>query len=192
MQTLEELTFVGGDPALDFVNTAEERGHPKAGDVLRAATDLRRWGQRYGLLAPDVDLDRAELRRALEAREVLYALFHAIAHGRRLPEPELARLGELAAAAYRAGTLERRPSGAVAWVWPDSGLSTVRHVAVTHALELLHGNRLDRLKQCSGDHCGWFFLDTTRRGNRRWCSMSECGQELKSARRRERRRAPAH
>ncbi len=188
MQTLEELAFVGGHPALDFVNTAEERGHPEAGDVLHVTADLRRWGQRYGLLSTDARLDRGELRRALEARELLYALFDAIAGGGRPPEPELERLGELGAAAYRAGTLARAPTGKVTWRWPDSELSTVRHIAVTGALDLLRDDRIQRLKQCPGEHCGWFFLDTTRRGNRRWCSMSECGQELKAARRRQRRR----
>jgi predicted RNA-binding Zn ribbon-like protein len=191
VQPLEELTFVGGHPALDFVNTAEERGHPEAGDVLHASTDLRRWGQRYGLLSVDARVDRAELRRALEAREVLYVLFDAIAEGRRPPRPELERLGALGAAAYRAGTLEEAPSGKVTWRWPNTELSTVRHVAVAGALDLLRDDRIRRLKQCPGEHCGWFFLDTTRRGNRRWCSMSECGQEVKIARRRERRRRPA-
>ena len=44
----------------------------------------------------------------------------------------------------------------------------------------------DFIRQCPGDHCGWFFLDSTKRGNRRWCSMSECGQEAKTAQRRAR------
>ncbi|MHB1433466.1 MAG: CGNR zinc finger domain-containing protein [Streptosporangiaceae bacterium] len=35
-----------------------------------------------------------------------------------------------------------------------------------------------------GDACGWYFLDVTKRGNRRWCSMSDCGQDAKVARRR--------
>ena len=51
MQTLEELPFVAGNAGLDFVNTAELRGHPEAGDVIATAADLRRWGQRYGLLS---------------------------------------------------------------------------------------------------------------------------------------------
>ena len=50
MQTLAELPFVAGDPALDFVNTAEQRGHPLAGDVLHTSNDLRVWGERYDLL----------------------------------------------------------------------------------------------------------------------------------------------
>jgi len=57
-------------------------------------------------------------------------------------------------------------------------------VMVTSAIELLHADPGSRLKQCPGEHCGWFFIDTTKRGNRRWCSMSDCGQEAKNLNRR--------
>ena len=83
MQTLAELPFVGGHVALDFVNTAEQRGHPAAGDVLHSADDLRAWGERYGLLSAGVSGDGAELRRAVEARELLYSVLLARAGGGR-------------------------------------------------------------------------------------------------------------
>jgi predicted RNA-binding Zn ribbon-like protein len=184
MQSIDEMPFVAGDAALDFVNTAEERGHPEAGDALLSAADLRRWGQRYGLLARSAARDddaESEFEQAREARELLYGLFFARVHDRPLPKAQLARLAELAADAYGAATLG--PSG---WRWDRSDLATVRHVAVTSAIDLLHTEPAPRLKQCPGDHCGWFFLDTTKRGNRRWCSMSECGQQAKNLRRRSR------
>jgi predicted RNA-binding Zn ribbon-like protein len=186
MQTLETLPFIGGDPALDFVNTAEERAHPEADDVLRAPADLRRWGQRYGLLGSRVRVDRVELRRAIQARELLYRLFLARATGQTLPAGELAAVGDLAASAFHAAALEPAADGTIGWRWPSSELSTIRHVVVTSAVGLLTSVSGTRLKQCPGEHCGWFFLDTTKRGNRRWCSMSECGQDAKVARRRAR------
>jgi predicted RNA-binding Zn ribbon-like protein len=60
---------------------------------------------------------------------------------------------------------------------------------VTSAVELLRSSPTGRLKECPGDRCGWLFLDTSKRGNRRWCSMSECGQEAKDEQRRALRRA---
>jgi predicted RNA-binding Zn ribbon-like protein len=180
MQPLEELPFVAGHVALDFVNTAEERGHPDAGDVLHTPEDLRLWGERYGLLEDATD-DAPEFRRAIEARELLYRLLFARVHSRAVPVGDVERLAQLAAEAYGAGELD--PD--FTWRWPRSELSTIRHVAVTSAVELLQAQ--PRLKQCPGEHCGWFFLDATKRGNRRWCSMGECGQEAKSARRRARR-----
>jgi predicted RNA-binding Zn ribbon-like protein len=194
VQSIREIPFVAGNPALDFVNTAEERGHPDAGDVLLTPADLRSWGRRYGLLAKSLRMNDdapAELERAREARELIYALLLTQVRGRRPSKSQLVRLSELAAAAYRAAALEVDADGAVRWHWSSSDLATVRHVTVTAAVELLDGAPSPRLKQCPGDQCGWFFLDSTKRGNRRWCQMAECGQEAKDQRRREKRAAGA-
>jgi predicted RNA-binding Zn ribbon-like protein len=190
MKAIREIPFVAGNPALDFVNTAEERGHAEAGDALLTPADLRLWGQRYGLLGPNARLDEdadSELAQAREARELLYELFHARARRRPMKTANLARLSNFAKDAYDAATLRQHSDGTVRWHWSRSDLATVRHVAVTSALELLQDAPSPRLKQCPGDHCGWFFLDTTKRGNRRWCQMAECGQEAKDERRRQRR-----
>jgi predicted RNA-binding Zn ribbon-like protein len=194
MKTIAELPFVAGNVALDFVNTAEERGHPDAGDALGTPADLRMWGKRYGLIsAPAVgdDEDQAEFDRAIEARELLYALFLARGTGKPAAEANVARLTELGAAAYRAGSLLPNDDGSISWSWDRSKLTTIRHVVVTGAIDLLQAEPSARLKQCPGHQCGWFFLDTTKRGNRRWCSMAECGQDAKDEQRRLRRQATA-
>lgn len=180
--------MVGGDLALDFVNTAEERGHPAAGDALLTPDDLRVWGVRSGVLR-DVRITagaRGELQRAREARELLYGLFLARVR-EEPPEPgALRRLRELVATAFRAGELVPAEDGALAWHWDPGALASVRHRAVAAGLTLLSADLHGRLRQCPGEHCGWFFLDVTRRGNRRWCEMGECGQDAKVARRRAR------
>lgn len=192
METVSELPFIAGHVALDFVNTAEQRGHPDAGDALGAPADLRVWGQRYGVILGEPvgdDDDRGEFGRAIEARELLYALFLARCTGQRASKAQVARLTELGAAAYRAGNLGPRDDGSISWSWDRSQLATIRHIAVTGAIDLLQAQPSARLKQCPGDRCGWFFLDTTKRGNRRWCSMAECGQDAKDEQRRLRRQA---
>jgi predicted RNA-binding Zn ribbon-like protein len=188
VQPVAEIPFIAGDVALDFVNTAEERGHPAAGDALRTIDDLRLWGQRRGVLTNGADGDTraAELPHALAARELLYQLFLDRVHGQRSSDANRASLSRLASMAYQAARLDQEPDGRLTWAWDPARLTAVRHVAVTAAVQLLSQSPTARLKQCPGDHCGWFFLDTTKRGNRRWCSMSECGQEAKSARRRQR------
>jgi predicted RNA-binding Zn ribbon-like protein len=186
VQTIATLPFIAGHVALDFVNTAEERGHPDAGDALSTPADLQLWGRRHGLISrtTGADAHEGELTGAREARELLYSLFFGRVHGTPDSKTDLARLGVLAAAAYGAARLQRAEDGSVDWHWSRSELSTIRHVAVTSAIDLLRSDPSPRLKQCPGEHCGWFFLDTTRRGNRRWCSMGECGQEAKDRRRR--------
>ena len=192
MQTAAELPLVGGHVALDFINTAEQRGHPAAEDVLRTPADLRAWGRRLGLLTAGASAgaengdETDELARAVAARELLHTLFVARIDGAEPTRAQLAQLSALAAEAHAAARLETAGDGRVEWRWAKSDLASVRHVAVTSAIELLRAEPTARLRQCPGDHCGWFFIDATKRGNRRWCSMSDCGQDAKSAGRRAR------
>jgi predicted RNA-binding Zn ribbon-like protein len=191
VKPIRELPFVAGHVALDFVNTAEAREDPVAGDALLAPADLRAWGRRYDLIArsaaaPDA---AAELGLAREARELLYRAFHARARCEPPSERDLDRLSELAAEAHAAGRLRVGSDGRMRWRWSRSELATVRHAVVSSAVELLQADPSPRFKECPGDHCGWLFLDTTKRGNRRWCQMRECGQEAKDKRRRQRRPA---
>jgi predicted RNA-binding Zn ribbon-like protein len=189
MQTAAELPLCGGHLALDFVNTAEQRGHPDAEDVLKTPADLRTWGRRTGLLSTLATSpnEAAELQRAVHTRELLYALLTARIGGTKPKRTQLGELAELTAEAYGAATLEPSAGGALEWRWDRGDLASVRHAAVAGAAELLQAEPTGRLKQCPGDQCGWLFLDTSKRGNRRWCSMNECGQDAKDEQRRARR-----
>ena len=61
------------------------------------------------------------------------------------------------------------------------------HPIVHAAVELLTEGPLDRLKTCG--NCRWLFLDKSRNHSPRWCSMDECGIQMKHARFVERRRS---
>ena len=45
------------------------------------------------------------------------------------------------------------------------------------AYRLLTGPEVRRLKRCVA--CPWLFLDRSRNGSRRWCSMEICGTDEK-------------
>jgi predicted RNA-binding Zn ribbon-like protein len=55
-------------------------------------------------------------------------------------------------------------------------------------LELTSGQP-ERIRQCGGDTCFWFFYDTSRTQRRRWCDMATCGNRAKAARHRARSKA---
>jgi predicted RNA-binding Zn ribbon-like protein len=55
------------------------------------------------------------------------------------------------------------------------------------AHRLLTATELSRLKRCVG--CPWLFLDRSKNGSRRWCSMEFCGTEEKMRRYVRKRRA---
>jgi predicted RNA-binding Zn ribbon-like protein len=45
--------------------------------------------------------------------------------------------------------------------------------------ELLMSPDLHRVRICAGSGCGWFFLDRSKAGRRRWCTMASCGNRVK-------------
>lgn len=69
-------------------------------------------------------------------------------------------------------------------------MATAIQVTAVAALDLLQTADLHRLKTCPPEHggCGWVFLDTSKNGSRRWCSMDDCGTHAKSRRLAQRRR----
>ena len=61
-------------------------------------------------------------------------------------------------------------------------LETLLAPVLWSAGDLLAGRRLDRVRRCANDQCLWLFLDDSKSGNRRWCSMSACGNRAKAHR----------
>ncbi|HWD81706.1 MAG TPA: CGNR zinc finger domain-containing protein, partial [Kribbella sp.] len=49
------------------------------------------------------------------------------------------------------------------------------------AVDLLTGPYAGRIRACAADDCSLLFVDTSRPGTRRWCSMSMCGARAKMA-----------
>lgn len=50
------------------------------------------------------------------------------------------------------------------------------------ASDLLVSNKLNRVRRCAAEECGWLFLDTSRNRSRRWCNMKDCGNRMKARR----------
>jgi predicted RNA-binding Zn ribbon-like protein len=178
-----ELELVGGDIALDLVNTVNG---PRDGvldeDFLRTPEDLAAWARHAGVVdsAPQVDEQALALTRVL--RTAAYAVFRAIAEGREPDGAQLAVLADQHAAAVSRARLVPAGRG-FDLAWDGEVLGPLAAAAV----DLLRHGPLERLKLCDG--CPWLFLDTSRNHSRRWCSMGECGARLKMRRYRARARA---
>ncbi|ROQ32958.1 putative stress-induced transcription regulator [Streptomyces sp. PanSC19] len=130
------------------------------------------------------------LARVRELREALHDLIAALAHGAPAPADAVARVEDHwkdAVAHARLvvdGTTPRLRTTVEA-----SGLDLLRHELALQALDLLRALPADRTRVCPGRRCGWLFLDTSRAGRRRWCSMATCGNAAKGRTHYERRRA---
>src|SRR5882757_8978062 len=88
----------GGDPALDFVNTLDERPSGAPIDNLKTYGDLVRFAELAGLIEASVadrlrSLEGANCsriaRRARELREQLYAILVAAHSGKSMPKASL-------------------------------------------------------------------------------------------------------
>ena len=174
-RTIENIEFWGNDLALDFANTLEgPRDGPPEKDHLRSDGDLVTWARRAGALPATARPRRGGLERARELRAAIHEVF---AHGDR---KALRTLLDFYADAVKAGTIE---DGSFTWTGrhPDRPLWPIAVAAV----DLLRSDRLSRVKRCA--NCCWLFLDRSRNGSRRWCSMDECGVHVKMRRYRARR-----
>lgn len=181
-----KLRLLAGALALDFVNTVDPLVGPDAEEFLDRPEALVDWARLAGLDAPQPPTAQ-DLRRALAVRRDLYAVFGAVSAGAEPPADALERVhGGYAEVLARAGLV--RSDGGYAWR-PAPG-DTVLWPVLASAVELLTSGALDRVKECENhDSCGWLFLDTSRSGTRRWCSMSSCGARAKMRRYRARQAA---
>jgi predicted RNA-binding Zn ribbon-like protein len=212
-KSVRDMKLVGGHPALDLVNTVAPRvDDDDQRDYLATPDDLLTFSERAGLadareLAEVAEAWQASPKAAMRAltatreiREALYAVLAAYLSAGAdggTPDSELAHLSlAWSSAASRSrlvvGVRDKQPGHAVArWVSvaPDALLLPDR--AAEAAVDLLTSADATRLGICLPDAggCGWLFIDHTRNRSRRWCTMEDCGAEVKSRRLTERRRA---
>jgi predicted RNA-binding Zn ribbon-like protein len=74
--------------------------------------------------------------------------------------------------------------GSFAWGWASEPLRLGAPLwpVARSAADLLTSSELAALRLCASDTCAWLFLDTSRNGSRRWCSMRTCGNRAKARR----------
>jgi predicted RNA-binding Zn ribbon-like protein len=79
-------------------------------------------------------------------------------------------------------------SGRVQWRAADPVTATLALIA-RDALDLVTSAAITRVRECAGPRCGALFLDGSRPGTRRWCSMGTCGNRAKKTTLRDKARA---
>jgi predicted RNA-binding Zn ribbon-like protein len=202
LRTVKDVHFMGGNPALDFVDTI---GGPLVDDpkpedeLLRSYEDLVTFGLKTGTLSKRSaqrlrrlargrpDEAEAVVADAWRKRDLLEAAFRPVSEGSEPPEPVLGELRDFAAEAIAHGELVATEGG-FTWSWERcEGLHTPLWPIANAALELMTDGPLDRVKTCG--RCRWLFLDTTKNHSRRWCSTEGCGTDVKKERYVARRRA---
>ncbi len=165
--------FRGGHVALDLTATLAGRRGTAAREMLGTVKDLTRWLKAAGMETSDVSADN--LSAARDLRETVHRLAMARLDGRPLDERDRERLNSLA----REGAAPELTAGGEAR-WRGGPRSLLSSVAA-EAVWVLGNDRAGRLRECQGEDCGLLFYDTSRAGERRWCSMTACGNKAKAA-----------
>lgn len=175
------FAHISGDSALDVLNTVDWRLNPeKAIEQFIGYEHVLAWAVESGFLTIDehLELERLALLDPVVAASECsaFARMREDAYGAIVDRRtgETSQLVEWHRSALRdTGLLFE---GDV-WAWRDHALSlrVPRDRVVRTLIQLMHDERIRLLHQCEDDDCGWVYLDTSPRHNRRWCESSTCG-----------------
>ena len=182
------------DVSVDFVNTRYWRGRAAPVEELHGPEDLLRWASGPGGMGETVASafrarwashpreGAAAFASAIELREALLRLFGSTLAGQAGPADLATFNAALAAAAPRHRMVPR--DGRLVWQAEALRLDAASLLSpvLWSAADLLAGARLARVRQCDNPECRWVFLDDSKSGNRRWCSMASCGNRAKAHR----------
>jgi len=175
--------FKSGRLCLDFVATVGERWR-RSFERLRTPEDLGRWLVEASLLAKAPRLEQEELEDARRLRESIYRLAKLAGKGRPV-RSDVREVNRWAAEPPLAPQL-MADGHALRWVAErpvQAALATIARDAV----DLLSGPFATRIRECAAPDCALLFVDSSRPGHRRWCSMDACGNRIKTAAYRRRR-----
>jgi predicted RNA-binding Zn ribbon-like protein len=179
---------VGGDAALDLVNTFAGWDRPTAAsarEYLQSYDHLVLWSASVGMVP---DAEATPLRRA--GRRDPAAADQALHRARQLRSSvhDLLLNQDAAATAAALRTVQEIASAAIAgarlrWEPPATlefagGVQRPLDKVAWHCLLFLGTADATRVRACPGRGCGWLFID--RAGRRRWCRMEWCGNRSKA------------
>jgi predicted RNA-binding Zn ribbon-like protein len=168
---------------LEFLATLAGRlGDPL--ERLAEPDDLSRWLESSGV-AGGATCDRSLLTAARELREAIYRIVDAVRRAEAPRADDLALLNEWARRPAPSPQLDSQLRMTISCSDPcRAGLAQLARAAI----ELVAGQDLERIRNCANPTCSLMFVDRSRPGRRRWCSMDRCGNRAKTARYRESRR----
>lgn len=184
-----EFSTIAGHRVLDLLNTVDWRLAQQRGERLADDDAALRWAREFGFVA-EGEAERLRRVAALgrlaaglrEVRELAYAALH----GRDADAAaELQRLHRLW---QERAELQPPARAGDPWTFTDAPLDeeTLRCRVARAAVGLLASPAGSQVSQCADDLCGWVYLDTSRRHNRRWCVAEGCGARNRARRHYER------
>lgn len=183
------------DLCLEFADTRYWRGSDPATETLSRFDDLVAWCRTTQVIdkgvARDFDAWRKQheteaaalFEEALSLREAIYRIFHSVASGQACAHSDI-RLLNLSLAAAPKREFLTGSKCEYAWELPpgDPIVANLLAPVLWSAADLLVGPRRSKVRACANEKCQWLFVDDSKSGTRRWCSMNSCGNRAKAHR----------
>ena len=159
---------------MDLAATRQARLSAAPRELLVTAADLGRWLTSAGLASSTPEVSDTDLLTARALREAIFTL----AGSRTGRAANVARktLNEIAAGPAAVPRLKRDGRVMLA-----GGAEALLATLAREAVRLFGSEAAQLIRQCEAPTCTLYFLDISRRGDRRWCSMLACGNRAKVA-----------
>lgn len=169
MTAASEFILSAGRPALDLCNT-----HLCGRERLDGPEALGRWFVESGLVDHPPSISAGELAAARALRDDLRPALLA-SDGPRVAAIAERWLGDAP------GRLCVEPDTLQPRFTPGERTSCcILVAAVLDALDLVREHP-GRVRECADPECPVVYVDTSRNGSRRWCSMELCGARAKAS-----------
>lgn len=167
--------FRTGRPSLDFTHTGGD-GPWAVFELLARPADVEHW---LGLILgiERIDADPGDPAVARVVRGAIWRAAQARAAQRPLDPADLEAINATAAVSPLVPCLHGE--GVPAHVQPASAEQALSTLA-RDAIDVLGGPLATRIRVCAAPDCGLLFVDASRPGRRRWCSMQRCGNLSKT------------
>lgn len=189
----DPFEWSGGHPALDFVNTLDERPFDQPIENLATYRDLVRFAELAGLVEPALAAALRTLagpacsrvaKRAGELREHVHDVLAAARKKKPVSQSDLDAIASAVQAAHAARVLVASTSGRLAsYGWSRPTVADIPLHACALAVEgLLMDVDRGRIRKCGASDCDVYFVDTSKGHRRQWCSMRNCGNREKQRR----------
>jgi predicted RNA-binding Zn ribbon-like protein len=189
----DPFEWSGGHPALDLVNTLDERPFDSPIERLVTYRDLVRFAELARLIDPSIAARLRNLhgsgysrvtRRARKLREQLHSILAAAHSGRPARRLDLDAISAAIQAAHAARVLVTSPSSRLArHRWSPPLAPDIPLHACSLAIErLLVDEDRRRVRKCGASDCGVYYVDKSKSQLRQWCSMKGCGNREKQRR----------
>jgi len=176
--------FLGNALWVDFLNTEPALPGGGRGDLVGRPEAFGRWARAAGKLGPHdpFEPDQNEMAEVRRFRTVLRAGAESLLAGHTPPKTTVDAVNEKLA---RSPVVSALVEKGTAWELASRSMAgttsaLLGKVAADFAHTLISG-RPDRLHRCEHPGCVMLFIDTSKNGKRRWCSMETCGNREKAA-----------